>query len=149
MMETTFHLLLYRAFHMQRSYLRPCLREIGLGSGQPKLLSYIAAHPHCRPKELADYFEIDPAAVSRMLDTMEKSGFIVRRADDRNRRSACLSLTEAGAEAFHGWRAHCQREDAVMLRGFTEKEKAQFADFLVRAYRNLQDAQREETACGK
>ena len=88
MMETTFHLLLYRAFHMQRSYLRPCLREIGLGSGQPKLLSYIAAHPNCRPKELADYFEIDPAAVSRMLDTMEKSGFIVRRADDRNRRSA-------------------------------------------------------------
>ena len=74
MMETTFHLLLYRAFHMQRSYLRPCLREIGLGSGQPKLLSYIAAHPDCRPKELADYFEIDPAAVSRMLDTMEKSG---------------------------------------------------------------------------
>ena len=57
MMETTFHLLLYRAFHMQRSYLRPCLREIGLGSGQPKLLSYIAAHPNCRPKELADYFE--------------------------------------------------------------------------------------------
>ena len=80
---------------------------------------------------------------------MEKSGFIVRRADDRNRRSACLSLTEAGEEAFRGWRAHCQREDAVMLRGFTEKEKAQFADFLVRAYRNLQDAQREETACGK
>ena len=36
-MEKTFHMLLYRAFHAQRSYLRPYLRELGLGTGQPKL----------------------------------------------------------------------------------------------------------------
>ena len=39
-MERTFHMLLYRAFHAQRNYLRPCLGEAGLEVGQPKLLEY-------------------------------------------------------------------------------------------------------------
>ena len=32
-MERTFHMLLYRAFHAQRTYLWPSLNELGLGSG--------------------------------------------------------------------------------------------------------------------
>lgn len=72
-MERTFHMLLYRAFHAQRNYLRPCFGRIGLGAGQPKLLVYLDSHGPCRQKELADYFEIDPAAVSRMMDTLERA----------------------------------------------------------------------------
>ena len=71
-MERTFHMLLYRAFHAQRNYLRPYLEEIGLGSGQPKILSYLSVQGPCHQKELAEYFEIDPAAVCRMLDSLEK-----------------------------------------------------------------------------
>ena len=63
-MERTFHMLLYRAFHAQRHYLRPCLGEIGLEVGQPKLLTYLAGHEPCRQRELAEYFEVDSAAVS-------------------------------------------------------------------------------------
>ena len=40
-MERTFHMLLYRAFHAQRNFLRPSLGELGLGPGQPKLLNYL------------------------------------------------------------------------------------------------------------
>ena len=64
-MERTFHMLLYRAFHAQRSYLRPCLGEIGLVVGQPKLITYLACHGPCGQRELAEYFEVDSAAVSR------------------------------------------------------------------------------------
>ena len=55
-MERTFHMLLYRAFHAQRSYLRPCLGEIGLVVGQPKLITYLACHGPCGQRELAEYF---------------------------------------------------------------------------------------------
>ena len=72
-MERTFHMLLYRAFHAQRSYLRPCLGEIGLEVGQPKMLTYLANHEPCRQRELAAYFEIDSAAVSRMLDLWKET----------------------------------------------------------------------------
>ena len=92
-MEKTFHMLVYRAFHAQRNYLRGCLGKVGLGSGQPKLLGYLAQNgPSCQ-RQIADYFEIDPAAVSRMLDSLCKSGFVSRRVDEKNRRADVLELT--------------------------------------------------------
>ncbi|HIW73944.1 MAG TPA: MarR family transcriptional regulator [Firmicutes bacterium] len=136
-MEKTFHMLLYRAFHAQRSYLRPFLGELGLGSGQPKILAYLAAQGPCRQRQLADYFEIDPAAVSRMLDSLEKGGFITRRVDETNRRADIVGLTEKGRAACEAWQGHCREEEALMLDGFTPEEQAKFAEYLTRAYGNL------------
>ena len=65
-------------FHAQRGALRPCLAEVGLGTGQPKLLGYLSQNGPSRQRQLADYFEIDPAAVCRMLDSLEKGGFVTR-----------------------------------------------------------------------
>ena len=138
-MERTFHMLLYRAFHAQRNYLRPCFGRVGLGAGQPKLLVYLNSHGPCRQKELADYFEIDPAAVSRMIDALERGGFVVRRRDESSRRGDLAELTEKGRQT-----EFCAQEEEQMLQGFTPEERQQFADFLVRAYRNLREGKEEE-----
>lgn len=143
-MERTFHMLLYRAFHAQRNYLRPCFGRVGLGAGQPKLLVYLNSHGPCRQKELADYFEIDPAAVSRMIDALERGGFVVRRRDETSRRGDLVELTEKGRQAVQAWTEFCAQEEEQMLQGFTAEERQQFADFLVRAYRNLREGKEEE-----
>ena len=143
-MERTFHMLLYRAFHAQRNYLRPCFGRVGLGAGQPKLLVYLNSHGPCRQKELADYFEIDPAAVSRMIDALERGGFVVRRRDESSRRGDLAELTEKGRQAVQAWTEFCAQEEEQMLQGFTPEERQQFADFLVRAYRNLRMGKEEE-----
>ena len=85
-MQESMHMLLYRAFHAQRNILRPYMRALGLGAGQPKLIAYLAEHGPCRQSELADYFSIDPAAISRMVESLEKGGFITVEADKSNRR---------------------------------------------------------------
>ena len=54
-MKETMHILLYRAFHAQRNILRPFMRELGLGAGQPKIIVYLEEHGPCRQRELADY----------------------------------------------------------------------------------------------
>lgn len=144
-MERTFHMLLYRAFHAQRNYLRPCLGQIGLGSGQPKLLTYLSVHGPCRQKELADYFDVDPANVSRMLDSLEKGGFILRQADGSSRRCDQVVLTEQGRQAQKAWQSRCMELEDRMLDGFSPEERAQFANFLSRAYQNLH--QEEDTPC--
>lgn len=143
-MERTFHMLLYRAFHAQRKYLRSCFGRIGLGAGQPKLLVYLNSHGPCRQKELADYFEIDPAAVSRMIDTLERGGFVVRRKDEASRRSDLAELTQKGQQAVQAWTELCAQEEEQMLQGFTPEERKKFADFLVRAYRNLREGKEGE-----
>ena len=140
-MEQTFHMLLYRVSHAQRNYLRPYVGEIGLGTGQPKLVAYLAEHGSCRQRELADYFEIDPAAVSRMLDSMGKAGFVTCRADEHNRRSDIVELTGKGMAAYKRWRTHCREMEEIMLQGFSKEERAVFAQYLGRAYRNFKAQQ--------
>lgn len=117
-MERTFHMLLYRAFHAQRNFLRPSLGELGLGPGQPKLLNYLMNRGPCRQRELADYFEIDPAAVCRMLDCLQKSGFVTRRADGQSRRRDVVELTEAGRQINLDWQRRCRVMEEAMLSGF-------------------------------
>ena len=146
-MERSFHMLLYRAFHAQRHYLRGGLREVGLEPGQPKLLEYLSRYGPCRQRELAEYFEIDPAAVSRMLDSLEKRGYVVRRVSDGSRRCDQVAVTEAGRRAAAEWRKRRQETDEVMLRGFTPEERRQLEDFLARAYRNLRAGRGGEPPC--
>ena len=145
-MERMFHILLYRAFHAQRHYLRPCLNEIGLEVGQPKLLAYLAQNGPCRQRELADYFEIDSAAVSRMLDSLEKGGFVTRKMDEESRRSNLIALTDQGRQAQQQWQERCRAMEDIMLRGFSNEEKVRFADYLSRAWQNFRDGGND--ACG-
>lgn len=146
-MENGFHMLLYRAFHAQRAWLRPGRAALGLGPGQPKLICYLARKGPCSQKHLACYFEVDPAAVCRMLDSLEKGGFITRRVDQNDRRTGIVQLTEAGRAAADAWQKDCQAMEQQMLRGFSDQEARQFADYLRRARENLRaaPAPKEET----
>ena len=132
-----YHLLLYRTSHLARNYLRPYLTEIGLSQGQPRVLRCLLNHGPCSQRQLAEYSEVDPATICRMLDTMEKGGFICRQNDAQDRRAGLVSITEKGRQALAHWQKHCREMEKVMLADFSEQEKAQFAQLLLRVYRNL------------
>lgn len=117
--------------------MRPQGAALGLGTGQPKLIDYLARSGPCSQKQLADYFEIDPAAVCRMLDALEKGGFVTRTAGRIDRRTGAVELTAKGRQAAQAWQQAAARSEERMLAGFSQKERAQFADYLRRAYRNL------------
>lgn len=143
-MEHYFHMLLYRAFQAKRSRLRPRLRELGLGPGQPKLIAYLKDCGPCSQKQLADYFEVDPAAVSRMLDALQRDGFLTRQTDHSCRRRELVELTDAGRETAQLWDNICLELETQMLQGFTSEERERFADYLIRIRQNLR-GEKEET----
>ena len=145
-MEHSFHMLLYRAFHAQRHYLRRGLREVGLEPGQPKLLEYLSRYGPCRQRELADFFEIDSAAVSRMLDSMERESFVTRRTNQASRRCNLVEVTEKGKQAYAVWQQRCQEMEQVLLKDFSAQEKEQFFCYLSRIYQNFQN-DKEERKC--
>lgn len=131
------YMLLYRAFHAQRKRLRPYMAQIGLASGQPKILRYVSNHEGCMQKEAAESCDIEPATISRMIDTMEKGGLVRRVIPENNRRAGSLYLTERGEERYRLWEIHCREIEKEMLAGFSEREKEQVADYLSRIYKNL------------
>ncbi len=130
-MEHSFYMLLYRAFHAQRHCLRPSLRETGLEPGQPKLLEYLCRYGPCPQRELADFFEIDSAAVFRMLDGMEQERLILRR-------SHLVEAAQKGRRAYHIWQQCCQEMEQVLLQDFSQEEKEAFFGCLSRIYQNYQ-----------
>lgn len=136
-MERTFHMLLYRAFHAQRAVLRPNLAKLGLGAGQPKILGYLSRNGASSQRQLADFYDVDPATVCRMLDSLQKGGFVSRRPDQADRRRDLIELTPAGQEAYGQWQACCREMEEQMLAGFSSEERDLFSNFLSRAYQNL------------
>lgn len=137
------HMLLYRALHAQRSCLRSAMADLGLAFGQPKYLSYLAANGSATQRELADYFLVDPAAVSRALDALEQGGFLTTEpASDR--RTKKISLTQRGAEIASTWDVCCDEIDEAMLKGFSAEERKIYANLLTRARKNLESYARGE-----
>ena len=142
-MERTFHMLLYRTFHAQRNALRPHLGELGLGAGQPKVLGYLVRNGASRQRQLAEYCEIDPAASSRMLDSLQRGGFVERQPGKGNLRYEEIVVTDRGREAYEVWQGYCREMEEQMLAGFSQEERTRFADYLGRAYRNLKGREEE------
>ena len=93
-MNYPLHTLLSRTGHAQQNYLRPYLSQLGLSPGQPKVLRCLYSEGVLSQRALADYCEVDPAAICRTLDILERNGFIVRRPSRTDRRTGEVSLTE-------------------------------------------------------
>ena len=138
-MPIDLHMALVKTFHAQKNKTRPCMMEIGLSCGQPKVLTYLSKHNNCMQKDIAAAFDIEPATVSQILNNMAQSGLIKRSAPLERRRAECISITKKGMEYYKKWQEICKNIEEKSLEGFTQEEKEQFIDYLGRMYKNLTD----------
>ena len=91
------------------------VREIGLTRAQWLVLTRLYRRPGASQTELAEMLEIDRASAGRMIDRMQKSGWIERRSDGLDRRIWRLHLTsEARRTHARMWkRAEATVDDAL------------------------------------
>jgi MarR family multiple antibiotic resistance transcriptional regulator len=68
----------------------------GIGAGHFELLRYVRDHPDARVADLASAFAIGVGTTSKIVDRLEKEGWLERRPNPANRRSSLLVLTPAG-----------------------------------------------------
>lgn len=136
-MSIGLHIALVRTFHAQKNRTRPGMLEIGLSTGQPKILTYLSGHNNCMQKDIAEALDIEPATVSQILNNMEKADLIRRSAPAERRRAECVSITEKGLGLYKKWKLLCDEVEEVSMKGFTESEKEQFIEYLCRMYQNL------------
>lgn len=115
------HMRVSFAYRLMRNYTTPSSRALGLGPGQPRILSYVAAHGPCTQREIAAHYYIDASAVSRMLDNLERGGFL-QCEPGRDRRSKEVSLTDLGRETIEAWDRTCEAVDDAMVSDFTDEE---------------------------
>jgi MarR family transcriptional regulator, temperature-dependent positive regulator of motility len=70
----------------------------GLTEGQLTVLELLqqAGSPRMKPSDFIEYLTTTPAAITTLLDRMEKNGLIVRERDAKDRRIVWVQATELG-----------------------------------------------------
>ncbi|MNI42474.1 Transcriptional regulator HosA [compost metagenome] len=70
-----------------------------------------------KPSDLIEFLATTPAAVTTLLDRMEKNGLITRERDEKDRRIVWVNVTEIGkAECERGIRIREQLLDTYLSR---------------------------------
>lgn len=81
-------------------YFRPMLNRFDMTDQQWRVLRVIASEGDADFRHIARTCLIQPASLSRMLETLEKRGWVSRRIAPDDRRQRLVRLTEAGQDVF-------------------------------------------------
>ncbi|MCM3632983.1 MULTISPECIES: MarR family winged helix-turn-helix transcriptional regulator [Paenibacillus] len=74
-----------------------------LTEGQLHILELLLESEAMKPSDLIQYLNTTPAAITTILDRMERNELITRERDERDRRVVWIQVTEKGfAEAVRG-----------------------------------------------
>jgi len=130
--ESTLNGLIGQVCHLHHHRMRLALEGLGLHRGQPRLLHLLWEREGWAHSELAEAMHVEPATVTKMLQRMERHGFVERRADPQDERISRVYLGEAGRKVREKLEKALQELEQELLSGFTEEEGEQLRRFLVR-----------------
>ena len=108
------------------------VRDIGLTRAQWLVLTRLYRRPGASQTELADMLEIDRASAGRMIDRMQKNGWVERRADSDDRRINRLYLTADARRAHKDMWAVAEATVDDALAPLSAAEREQFTRLAAR-----------------
>jgi len=114
------------------------VRDIGLTRAQWLVLTRLYRRPGASQTELADMLEIDRASAGRMIDRMQKNGWVERRADSGDRRINRLYLTADARRAHKDMWAIAEATVDDALTPLSVAEREQFTRLAARVKGQLQ-----------
>ena len=129
--------LLANISHLHRSLARQQLEALKLYCGQPPLLHALWRQEGLTQKALAEELRISPATLTKMLQRMEKAGFIQRQVNPEDQRVSFVFLTDAGRHIQSQVKQVWQTMEQEVFAGFSIEEQAILRQFLLRIRDNL------------
>jgi len=132
--------LLGHLCHLHHQRIRTLVEDMGLYRGQPHVLRAIWKNEGQTHSELAAQRGVQPSTISKMIQRMEKAGFVVRRADPDDQRVSRVYLTDHGRavqDEIH--RTLCAIEGET-VQDLTTEERLLVRRLLMQMRDNLQSA---------
>ena len=139
--------LLAQICRLHHARAHTLLETLGLYHGQPPMLRALWKQEGLTHSELAARLHVQPATMTKMVQRMEKAGFIERKSDPNDQRVSRVYLTDAGravkAEVKQVWRT---LEDET-FDGFTMEERVLLRRFFLQMRENLLQVTGDKPAC--
>lgn len=93
--KTTFGFLVTDVTRLMRKHFDRRAQRFNLTRAQWRALKRLHHGEGMRQSDLAEFLEMEPIAVGRVIDRLQKAGFVERRADPNDRRAWRLYLTRS------------------------------------------------------
>lgn len=114
------------------------LASMELTSSQGHIMGYLA---HCKeppcPRDIEEQFQLSHPTVSGLLSRLEKKDFIRLQPDPVDHRCKRVYIQPKGMSCLETMHGVISGIEAQLVTDFSEAEKQQFHDFLIRATRNM------------
>lgn len=115
------------------------VRTLGLTRAQWQVLTTISRHQGMHQAALAERLEIEPITLTRLLERMEKGGWVRREADAADRRVRCVYLSRKSGPVLLKLREVGKQLLAETLRGIAPQTQKHLQDALLRMNDNLSE----------
>ncbi len=137
--ERAFGFLLYDAARFLRRDFEKRAKSVGLTRAQWSVIAHLLRGEGITQKALADILDLKAITLTRMVERLEKDGWIVRRAHATDRRAKLLFLTSKVRPVVETMSDLGAKTRARALRGFSKTEQLALLNFLTRIKSNLAD----------
>lgn len=130
-------ILLYEVSRLLRRDFTSRVEELGLTQVQWRTLTYLRRDEGCNNTTLADYLEVRPITLTRVIDKLQEKGWVERRPHPLDRRATQLFLTDAVRPLLETMYEKSQETRASALQGFSEDEQGILLEYLRKMKSNL------------
>jgi DNA-binding MarR family transcriptional regulator len=146
-----FGYLVHDVSRIRRTVMDQVMRPYGITRSQWSVLSTLSrgGNDGMMQVDLARLMEVGKVTVGGLVDRLEASGHVERRADATDRRAKRVFITEQGFRVIRLMIAVSTKVNRRVLKGLTPAEIATVEKALIQVKHNLKDIAAESGLTGK
>ena len=138
--------LMHDVSRLRRSVFDEFMKPMAMTRSQWWILAHLSRHDGMIQSDLANVLDIGKAALGGLIDRLEASGFIERRADETDRRVKRIHLTSKGTQIIAEMRSRSHDMSERILEGLNNESRHALVYMLSLVKRNLLAIKGEPTA---
>ena len=107
------------------------VRELGIHHTQHRVLMHIArSEGTVNQKQIAEKFDVSPAAIAGVIKKLESNGYITRETLESDNRYNQVKITEKGKEIIDNTRSVFDKLDVQSFKYFSNEDIDKFMELL-------------------
>ncbi|MBO5649384.1 MAG: MarR family transcriptional regulator [Clostridia bacterium] len=118
-------------------------KTLSLQTGARRILAFLSIRDGITQLDLIRATRLKAPTISLLIRKMELDGYIRRGSDNLDMRLSRIHLTEHGKSVCRILQDTESKTEAHALNGFSNEEKEQLREMLVRIYRNLDSTEEQ------
>jgi len=129
--------LICQTSYLWRRLLGIKIKELDLTLIEKRTLFAVKRYVGLPQAQIAQLLELEPQNLIRVLDSLEKKNYIVRKANPEDRRTKALCVTEEGEALIEKIKAISEKIKPQILAGLSPKELEATLKYLAQIRSNI------------